>query len=146
VVLLAALVVAGFRVRVGVAVDNLDRPLGILEHHHLLIIITLTGNLLLVFPLVGRHAIIVQLLLLLLTELLRELLDLPALLGTVAPRVMHRAPWPALVSAGGLAQLLVTSWAMTPTSYCSSSSGSSGQRLVVVAISLLLLPVFLSLL
>jgi hypothetical protein len=44
------------------------------------------------------------LLLLLLAELLRELLDLLTLLDAMAPRVVHRAPWPTLVAVGGLVQ------------------------------------------
>jgi hypothetical protein len=56
--LLVVLLVAGL----GVAVDDLDRPLGILELH-LLLLIYLVGNLLLAFPLAGRHATMVRLLL-----------------------------------------------------------------------------------
>jgi hypothetical protein len=85
---LAALVVTGLAV--GVALDDLNRHLGIPELH-LHLIVALSGNVLFAFPLVGRRAVTVELLLLLLTELLRELLDLPALLGAVAPRVVHRA-------------------------------------------------------
>jgi hypothetical protein len=97
--LLVVLVVTGLGVEV--AIDDLDRPLCILELH-LLLLLALVGNLLLTFPLAGRRAIVARLLLLLLTELLRELLDLLALLGTVAPRVVHRAPWTALVATKGL--------------------------------------------
>jgi hypothetical protein len=43
--LLAVLIVTGFRV--GVAVDDLDRPLGALEL--LLLLVALTGNMLLAF-------------------------------------------------------------------------------------------------
>jgi hypothetical protein len=46
--LLAALVVTGFGVVV--PVDDLDHPLGVLELH-LLLIVALTGNVLLAFPL-----------------------------------------------------------------------------------------------
>jgi hypothetical protein len=49
--LLAALVVAGIRVRV--VVDGLERPLGILELP-LLLLVTLRDNLLLAFPLAGE--------------------------------------------------------------------------------------------
>jgi hypothetical protein len=108
--LLAALVVARFRVRV--AVDDLDRPLGILELH--LLLITLVGHLLIAFSLAGRHAVVAQLLLLLLAELLHELLDLSALLGTVAPGVVHQTSQMTLVTIGGLSQLLVTAWATAP--------------------------------
>jgi hypothetical protein len=141
--LLAALIVAGVGVGVGVAVDSLECPLGILELH-LLFLVALGGNLLLAFPLAGRRVITARLLLLLLAELLREHLDLPALLHTVAPRVGYRAPWTALVAVRGLPQPLVTSWAMTPTN-CYNSSGSSGQQLIiVVAADLLLLLVSVS--
>jgi hypothetical protein len=52
--LLAALVVTGLGFRV--AVDDLDHPLGVLELL-LLLLIALMGNLLLAFPLAGRHAV-----------------------------------------------------------------------------------------
>jgi hypothetical protein len=135
--LLAALIVAGLGVRV--AVDDLDRPLGVLELH-LLLVVALMGNMLLAFPLVGRRAVVV-LLLLLLMELLYKLLDLSALLGAVAPEVVHRALRSALIAAGGLARSLVAVWVVAPTSHCcdSDDSGSTCQRLVVVG--LLLLPV-----
>jgi hypothetical protein len=67
---------------------TLDRPLGVLELHPLLVV-ALMGNVLLAFPLVRRHAVVVGLLLLLLIELLHKLLDLPTLLSTVAPGVVH---------------------------------------------------------
>jgi hypothetical protein len=82
--LLAVLVVAG--IRIGVVVDDLDCPLGVLELH-LILVVALMGNVLL-----EKCAIAVGLLLLLLTELPRELLDLPALLSAMAPGVVHRAP------------------------------------------------------
>jgi hypothetical protein len=63
--LLAVLIFTGSEVRV--AVDHLDRPLGILELHFLLLL-TLVGNLLLAFPLAGMRAITAWLLL---VELLR---------------------------------------------------------------------------
>jgi hypothetical protein len=116
--LLTVLVVTGLRV--GVAIDSLDRPLGILKLH-LLLVIALTSNMLLAFPLMGSCAIAAGLLL---VELLRELLDLSALLVTVAPGVVHWAPWPTLVTTEGLAWLLVTAWAVAPTSRCCDSSGS----------------------
>jgi hypothetical protein len=71
-----------------VAVDDLDHPLGILELH-VLLLVTLTGNLLLAFPLARRCAAAAWLLLLLLMELLHELLDLLTLLGVVAHGVVH---------------------------------------------------------
>jgi hypothetical protein len=88
-----------------VVIDDLDRPLGILELH-LLFVVARMGNVLLAFPLVGRCAIVVG--------LFHELLDLLALLSNVAPGVVHRALWPALIAAGGLAQSLVTAWAVAP--------------------------------
>jgi hypothetical protein len=136
--LLTMLVVTGFGV--GVAVDDLDRPLGVLELHLLIaVVVALMGNVLNAFPLAGRHAIVVRLLLLLLTELLCELLGLPTLLSAVAPGVVHRALWPTLVAAGGLAWPLVAAWATTPTSCDNNNSGSACQRLVVVVE--LLLPI-----
>jgi hypothetical protein len=110
--LLVALVVAGFRVRV--VVDYLDRPLGVMELH-LLLIVTLVSHLLLAFPLTGRHAVTMWLHLLLLAELLHELLNLSALLGIMALGLVHRAPRPTLVAAGELARSLVTAWAAAAT-------------------------------
>jgi hypothetical protein len=71
-----------------------------------------------------------------------ELLDLPPLLDAVALGVVYRAMWATLIAVGGLPRPLVTSWATTPTSRCSSSESTS-QRLVVVvvAVDLLLLPI-----
>jgi hypothetical protein len=111
--LLAVLICVGFRVIV--VVDDLDHPLGILELH-LLLLVALAGNLLLAFPLAGRHAVTAWLLLLLLTELLHDLLDLLALLGAVAREVVHRKPWSALITVRGLARSLIAMWAMTPPS------------------------------
>jgi hypothetical protein len=137
--LLVVLVVTGFGVRV--AIDDLNFPLGILELH-LILLVTLVGNLLLAFPLVGRCAVTAWLLLLLLAELLHELLDLPAHLNVVAPRVVHPAVWPALIAVAGLPWSLVTAWVVAPISRCINNSGSrsSYQRLVVV-VGLLLLPI-----
>jgi hypothetical protein len=104
--MLAVLIVAGVRVGVGLAIDSLEHPLGVLELH-LFLLVALGGNLLLAFPLVRRHAIMTQLLLLLLTELFRELLNLLALLGAVAPRVVHQALRTTLVTAKGLPWPLV---------------------------------------
>jgi hypothetical protein len=56
----------------------------------------------------------VQLLLLLLTELLHELLDFSALLGVVVPRVMHWAPHSSIVTTGHLTEALVIVQASTP--------------------------------
>jgi hypothetical protein len=129
--LLATLVVAGFGV--GVAVDDVDRPLGVLQLH-LLLLIAFTGNLLLVFPLAGRHVVTAWLLLLLLTKLFRELLDVRTLLGAVVSVVVHLAPRPALIAAGGLARPLVTAWVVAPTGQCSNNNGggSNCHRLIVV--------------
>jgi hypothetical protein len=134
--LLAVLIITG--VRVEVAIDGPKCPLGILELH-LLLLVALKGNLLPAFPLPVRHAIVAWLLLLLLAELLRELLDLPALLRVVAPGVVYRALQTTLITTGVLPRPLVAMWAMSPTSRSSSyDSRSSSQRLVVVANDLLL--------
>jgi hypothetical protein len=131
--LLVALILA--RVGVRVAIDTIECPLGVLELH-LLLLVALGGNLLLAFPLLGRCAIVVWLLLLLLTELLYELLDVLALLCAVVLRVVYRALRTTLVAAEGLPRSPVATWAMTHTRRCYSSngsSGSSGQRLVFAA-------------
>jgi hypothetical protein len=70
------------------------------------------------------------LLLLLLADLLRKLLDFLALLGTVAPGVMHQALCTTVVAAGRLTGALVTTWTIAPT--CHYSGGCPGQRLVLV--------------
>jgi hypothetical protein len=65
------------------------------------------------------------LLLLLLVKLLCNLLDLSSLLRAMAHGVVHWAPRPALVTAGGLVRSLVAAWAVAPTTrYC--ESGGSG--------------------
>jgi hypothetical protein len=109
--LLVAFIVTGLRVRA--AVNDPDSSLGILELH--LLIVALMGNLLLAFPLAEKRDIVARLLLMLLTKLFHELLDLSALLGVVAPRVVHQAPWPILVAARGLAQSLITAWVVAPS-------------------------------
>jgi hypothetical protein len=141
--LLVALVGAGVRVRV--AVDSLERPLGIMELH-ILLLVALRGDLLLALSLLERRAITVRLLLLLLAELLHELLDLLTVLHAVAPRVVYQAPRTIVVIAEGLPRPLVTTWAMAPTSHFSSysGSGSTSQQLVVATILLLLLFVFVA--
>jgi hypothetical protein len=73
---LAALIDGGVRV----AIDNLECPLSVLERH-LLILVALRDDLLLALSVSGRCVIVVQLQLLLLTEPLCKLLDLPTLLG-----------------------------------------------------------------
>jgi flagellar biosynthesis protein FliQ len=72
---LAALAVAGLRV--GVAIDGLQCPLGILKLH-LCVFLPLVVHLLLALPLAGRRTIL-ALLLHLFVKLFRELLDLPTL-------------------------------------------------------------------
>jgi hypothetical protein len=135
--LLPALVGPGVEVRA--TVDGLGSSSGILERH-LLILVILLDSLLLALPLPRRCAITMRLQLLLLAELLHKLLDLPALLSSMALGVAYQAPWTTLIAIGGLSRPLVTTWAMAPTS-CSSCS--TGQRLVF-ATSLLLLATALS--
>jgi hypothetical protein len=114
--LLTVLIVTGFEVEV--AIGDLDCPLGILEHH-LLLVVPHMGNVLLAFSLAGRQVAAARLLLLLLMELLHELIDLLALLRDVAPGIVHRAPQPTLVVTGGLVRSLVAMWVMAPISrYC----------------------------
>jgi hypothetical protein len=84
---LATLVVIGLRVRV--TIDGLQCPPGILELH-LYIFLLLWVHFLFALPLAGRCAIL-ALLLHLVTELFRELLDLSALQRGMACGVMHRA-------------------------------------------------------
>jgi hypothetical protein len=122
--LLAALIVTGLKVRV--VIDDLDRPLGILELH-LLLVIALTGNVLLAFPLAGRCAITAGLLLLLLMELLCKLLDLTALLGTAAhPHRCRRAGAVAYRRVGHIPhQLLRRQWERLPAACCYQTSSSS---------------------
>jgi hypothetical protein len=112
----AALIVARFRV--GVAVDSLQRPFRILE---LQFLILLHVHLLLPPPLVGGRAILVLLLLHLLAELFRELLDLLAFRRGVACGVVHWALCAAFITIRLLAGALVTSLATSaPTGrYCS---------------------------
>jgi hypothetical protein len=71
---LAALIAAGLRV--GVAIDSLQHPFGILELHFLLLPF---AYLLFPLPLAGGCTILARLLLHLFAELFCELLDLPAL-------------------------------------------------------------------
>jgi hypothetical protein len=106
---LAALVVAGLRVRV--AIDGLQCPLGILKLH-LYVFLLLGVYLLLALPLTERRAILV-LLLHLFTELFHELLDLPALRRGMARGVVHRALRAAVVTIGWLTGAFVTSWPAT---------------------------------
>jgi hypothetical protein len=133
---LAALIGAG--VRVEVAEDGLEQPVGILESH-ILILAALRGDLLFALLVPGRCAVTAWLQLLLLTELFRELLDLLTLLSVVALGVVHRAPRTTFVVAGRLTWALVVMRATSPTSRCCCSSGTFGQWLVFAASLLLLL-------
>jgi hypothetical protein len=109
--LLAVLIGAG--VRVGVAIDGLQCPFGILEHHLLvLLLVVLLDNLLLALLVPRGCAIAVRLLFLLLVELLCKLLDFPALLRAVALGVVHWALWTALITARGLSRPLVSTLEM----------------------------------
>jgi hypothetical protein len=92
---LAVLVVAGLEV--GVAVDGLHLPLGVLECHFFIPLL-FRIYLLFALPLAKRHAFSVRLLLSL-AELLHELLDLSILTSVVARRVMHQASSSSLLDA-----------------------------------------------
>jgi hypothetical protein len=72
---LAVLIVA--RLKDGMTVDDLHLPLGV-PKCHVLILVSFGVHLLFALPLTGRHAFLARLLLLL-TKLFHELLDLPAL-------------------------------------------------------------------
>jgi hypothetical protein len=100
------LIAAGLRV--GVAIDRLQCPFGILELHFLLLPF---AYLLLPLPLVGGCAILARLLLHLFAELFRELLDLLALRHGMPRGVMYQALRTALVTVGQLAGALVASLA-----------------------------------
>jgi hypothetical protein len=132
---LAALVVAGLIV--GVAIDGLQCPLGILELH-LCVFLLLRVHLLLALPLVGRRTIL-ALLLHLFTELFHKLLDLPALRRGMAHGLVHRALRAAVVTIGRLTGAFVASRSATaPTRCYSCSSGHPGQWLGAASILLLL--------
>jgi hypothetical protein len=134
---LATLIGAGVKVKV--AAEGLQHPLGVLELH-LLILVLLKIHLLFSFPLAGRRVVLAQLLLPL-TELLRELLDISALSGVVVRGVMHRAPCASIVTIERFMGVLVILQAMAPTSRCWSSCSSMGtsQRLVVATDPLIFL-------
>jgi hypothetical protein len=118
------LIITGLRVRV--AIDGLQCPLGILKLH-LCVFLLLGVHLLLALPLV--------LLLHLFVELFRELLDLPALRHGMARGVVHRALRTAVVAIGWLTGAFVASQpAMAPTRCYSCSSGRSGQWLVAASL------------
>jgi hypothetical protein len=129
-----ALVVAGLGV--GVAIDGLHLPLGILEHH-LFILLLLRIHLLFALLMAGRCTFLAWLLLLF-VEVFHELLDLSVLTHAVAHRVMNQALGATVVTAGCLMRALVTSWASAPTHRHNCSYGGTNQRLVF-AFGLLLL-------
>jgi hypothetical protein len=64
------------------------------------------------------------LLLLLLTKLLRRLLDLPALLSAVVLGFMHRALWTTLIATGRLTWVLVTAWTTPPLVVVAATVGA----------------------
>jgi hypothetical protein len=135
---LTTLVDAGLRV--GVAIDGLQCPLGILKLH-LCVFLLLGVHLLLALPLAGRCTIL-ALLLHVFTELFRELLDLPALRRGMTCGVVHRALRAVVVAIGRLTGVFVASWLATaPTRRCSCSSGHSSQRLVATSLLLLVVVV-----
>jgi hypothetical protein len=136
---LATLVVTGLGV--GVVVDELQVPLGLLELH-LLILFHLEIHLLFALPLAGRRTILAQLLLLL-VELLCELLDFPALFHVVARGVMHRTTRATVVVARCLTGAFVTLWTSTPDRRSSCCGGGSSSQRLVIAIGLLLLVVLI---
>jgi hypothetical protein len=135
---LAALIVAG--IRVGVAINGLQCPLGILKLH-LYVFLLLRVHLLLALPLAGRCAIL-ALLLHLFTELFRELLDLPALQHGMVHGVVHQTLHAAIVTIGWLTGAFVASRPATaPSRRCSCGSGHSSQRLVAASLFLLVVVV-----
>jgi hypothetical protein len=128
------------RLGVGVAIDYLHLPLGVLECH-LFILLLLRIHLSFALPLAGWHAFL-ALLLLLFVELFHKLPDLPGLTHVVARGVVHQASCTSVIATRCLMGALVTSWASGPTSCCSSScgGGSTGERLAIATGLLLLLP------
>jgi hypothetical protein len=103
------LVVAGLRV--GVAIDDLQCPLGILKLH-LCVFLLLRVHLLLALPLAGRRAIL-ALLLHHFAELFRKLLDLSALRCAMTRGVVHRALRATIVTIGRLTGAFVASRSAT---------------------------------
>jgi hypothetical protein len=116
--------------RVGVAIDGLQCPLGILKLH----LCVFHQDVALALPLAGRRAILA--LLHLFAELFHELLDLPALCRGMARRAVHRALRATIVAIGWLTRAFAT---MAPTRRCSCGGGCPGQRLVAASLLLLLL-------
>jgi hypothetical protein len=135
---LAALVVAGLRV--GVAIDSLQCPPGILELH-LYVFLLLRVYFLFALLLAGRRAILAWLLHLL-AKLFRELLDLPALRRAMARGVMHRALRAAIVAIGWLMGEFVASWPPTapPTAAAMAVGAPASGWLPPAFFFLLLLP------
>jgi hypothetical protein len=132
---LAALIVAELRVRV--AIDDLQCPLGILELH-LCGFLLLGVHLLLALQLAGRRAIL-ALLLHPFMELFCELLDLLALQRGMARGVVHRALRAAVVTIGQLTGAFVTSRPATaPTRRCRCGSGHSSQQMGATSLLLLI--------
>jgi hypothetical protein len=84
---LVALIIAGLGV--GVAINGLHLPLGVLERH-LFVLVLLEIHLLFALSLTGWRAFLVRLLLLF-AELFPELLDLPALTRAMACSFMNLA-------------------------------------------------------
>jgi hypothetical protein len=93
---LAVLVVAGLRV--GMAIDILQCPLGILKLY-LYVFLLLWVHFLFALPLVGRHSIL-ALLLHLLAELICELFYLPALRCTMVRGVVHQVLCTIIIAIG----------------------------------------------
>jgi hypothetical protein len=125
---LATLVVTGLRVIV--AIDGLQCPLGLLKLH-LCVFLLLGVDLLLALPLAGRRTILA--LLHVFTELFRELLDLQALHCGMARRVVHWALRAAVVAIGWLTGAFAT---MAPIRRCSYGGRCPGQRLVTASLHL----------
>jgi hypothetical protein len=98
---LAALVVAGLRVRM--AVYGLEVPFGLWEAQSVLLVL-LGVFLLFALSLAGRCAV-VALLLQLLMVLFHEFLDFPALLSIVVHRVVHWATRANVIASGGARHL-----------------------------------------
>jgi hypothetical protein len=116
------LVVTELRVRV--AIDVLHYPLGILELH-LYDFLPLRVDFLFALPLAGRRTILAWLLHLL-TELLHELLDIPALRRAMMRRVVHQTFCTAVVTVGWLAGAFVASWASTAPSTVVAAAAAVG--------------------
>jgi hypothetical protein len=120
---LAALVVAGLRV--GVVIDGLQCPPGILELH-LYVFLLLWVHFLFALPLAER-CVVLALLLHIVTKLFHELLDLPTFRRGMARGVVHRALHAVVVAIGQLTGAFVASWPpMAPTHRCSCSDGCFG--------------------